>query len=143
MRMWLVTPKVLCRKHLLCEHADLHMLAKYLKDDRCLNNYIENGMIHTKQILDRHNDLKYAMLDRDYNHDSPLVMSPDTLVQSIRLGLECYINKLNSFKILHNRCEECKKRIDRYWQHYTGLTFDNDTEKNKRYFYLTDSLCSL
>jgi hypothetical protein len=27
MRMWMVPPKVMCRKHLLGEHVEIHMLA--------------------------------------------------------------------------------------------------------------------
>lgn len=32
MRMWMVDPKIMCRKHLLGEHLELHMLAG------CINN---------------------------------------------------------------------------------------------------------
>lgn len=34
MRMWVVNPKILCRKHLLGEHVELHMATGHLQRGR-------------------------------------------------------------------------------------------------------------
>jgi hypothetical protein len=74
--MWLVDPKIMCRKHLLGEHVEMHMLAKSILAGKSLAGYVAKGLIDTTQIQSRHDALAQEMLARGYKHNSPLVVPP-------------------------------------------------------------------
>ena len=45
MRMWMVPPSKMCRKHLLGEHVELHMIAACLRLGKSIRGYVETGLI--------------------------------------------------------------------------------------------------
>lgn len=75
MRIWDVDPKVLCRKHLLGEHRELHALWVIISQNK-------KGYSHhpeTKRwvgklaaLYERHERLVLEMERRGYKHNSPL-----------------------------------------------------------------------
>ena len=104
MRMWMVNPKILCRKHLLGEHGEIH------KHRHCFEKgyRIEGrrGQIEPNVMQKRHDELAKEMIARGMNHKSPY-KQPD---------LSCYnlngfvVDKNSSLELLMNRCEECRIR---------------------------------
>lgn len=103
MRMWLVDPAYMCRKHLLGEHVELHMLVATIQKRKCsLQGYVDNKLIDTTKIQHRHNELVEEMKKRGYNHKSPL-----TYVDCIRVG-ENIIDIQESHKELMRRCKDCE-----------------------------------
>lgn len=72
MRMWNVEPKIICRKHLLGEHVELHMLVGSINKGKSLHGFAVDRLIEPKKIVERHEQLVAEMQRRGYNHSSPL-----------------------------------------------------------------------
>jgi len=107
LRQWNVNSKLLCRKHLLGEHVELHMFVACLNLKRSIKKYIETGLVEVHTIQKRHEELVEEMKRRGYNHQSPLpIFSP------------VFVGKINveqNEKELARRCESCRNRIgERY-----------------------------
>ena len=102
MRMWGIDPKKLCRKHLLGEHVEMHMFAGTIKKGISITGYLENGLVDPSTILARHEVLAKEMVERGYNHNSPLDF-PLTLESAV---VDVKANRDD----LRKRCPECKKR---------------------------------
>ena len=100
--MWLVDPQVMCRKHLLGEHLDMHTLVGTIARGKSLAGYVAKGLIDTTQIQSRHDALAQEMLARGYYHHSPLVMPPVAAMGRV--------DSLASVKELARRCELCASR---------------------------------
>ena len=101
MRMWDVDPKLLCRKHLLGEHVEMHMFAGTIKKGISIQGYIDNGLVNPFWITLRHEQLAEEMTKRGYNHQSDLDFS------SYKLKLIPVDVEKNKGE-LRNRCVECK-----------------------------------
>lgn len=75
MRIWDLPPKILCSKHLLGEHLELHCIWTILTEGR-------KGYSHhpetlrwkgkLKALYNRHDELVKEMKSRGYNHKSDL-----------------------------------------------------------------------
>ena len=50
MRMWMVNPEILCRKHLLGEHVELHMLVGWIIKGKSIQGYLDT--VNIKKSLD-------------------------------------------------------------------------------------------
>ncbi|MHC4725460.1 MAG: pyrimidine dimer DNA glycosylase/endonuclease V [Planctomycetota bacterium] len=53
MRMWMVNPAVMCKKHLLGEHVECHMLVGHLQRKRRITNYIKLNLLQPKSLRER------------------------------------------------------------------------------------------
>lgn len=78
MRVWNeISPRRLCRKHLLGEHVEIHSLwAIYEKGSNGYRNHPETKRWrdNRKRLALRHNLLADEMRRRGYNHKSPLLL---------------------------------------------------------------------
>ena len=72
MRMWMVDPSLLCRKHLLGEHVECHMFVGTINKNISIKGYIEKGLCEPDKLEFRHNQLSEEMIKRGYNHLSEL-----------------------------------------------------------------------
>ena len=109
MRMWMISPALLCRKHLLGEHAECHMLAAAIRDGRKLDGYARNGLIEPTSLYDRHVRLATEMRERGYKHDSPLMpLELCYLPADVR---HARVISAESAGELFHRCPECRKRM--------------------------------
>lgn len=72
MRMWMVNPSFLCRRHLLGEHVELHMLAGSILRGKRLDGFVSKGLLQPEAIGERHCALAAEMGRRGYSHQSPL-----------------------------------------------------------------------
>ena len=75
MRIWDLSPDILCRKHLLAEHRELHAIWSILTQGK--KGYSQHpetrrwrGKLHALYL--RHQDLVGEMTRRGYKHQSPL-----------------------------------------------------------------------
>jgi ribosomal protein L44E len=101
--MWLVAPEKMCRKHLLGEHLELHMLAGCLEKGKNIRGFIEHGFVDPSLLLRRHEQVVKEMERRGYNHCSPIGNLPrDTEKGHIDSGA----NRVE----LCRRCAECRGR---------------------------------
>lgn len=102
MRMWMVDPKILCRKHLLGEHGEIHkhrhnFIKRHRMDGRM-------GQIEPEAMESRHNALAEEMLSRGYNHQSPFEQPDTSYLPEMKVNVE------ESLIDLLSRCPECKMR---------------------------------
>lgn len=105
MRMWKVHPSMLCNKHLLGEHVEMHMFAGALRCGKSMKGYIEKDLLEPQNIKQRHDDLAEEMIRRGMHHMTPLFSSHAN-------GLPDHnIDAQNSIEELMRRCVDCKTRI--------------------------------
>jgi hypothetical protein len=102
--MWGINPKLLCRKHLMGEHVEMHMFVGTLNKNKSLKGYIDKGLVVVQDIKKRHDILAKEIVKRGFNHQSP-----------IQLNIPLYeagkINITDNIEDLSSRCEKCKERI--------------------------------
>jgi len=105
MRMWMIDPQLLCRRHLLGEHCESHMLVGTLKRGKSIQGHLDRGQLEPTQLQERHTALADEMLKRGMNHQSPLepidVSAFDTN----------YVDAEESKRELQRRCPDCCRRI--------------------------------
>ena len=104
MRMWNVDPDVMCRQHLLGEHAELHMFAGTIAAGKRLDGYLDNGLVEPANIHTRHDELVVEMKRRGMRHQSPL---PQPDVSAYGPGA---IDPEASLGALVGRCARCSAR---------------------------------
>ena len=80
MRIWDISPKYLCRKHLLGEHRELHGLWNILTKHKGKGGYSQHPETRRwigklKALYCRHESQVIEMRKRGYKHLSPLEMS--------------------------------------------------------------------
>ena len=105
MRMWMVDPKKMCRKHLLGEHVEIHMMVGTLLKGRSIDGFLERGLLEPQSARQRHDALAAEMQARGYTHRSPLPQFPCFKCLA-RVELE------RSESELAARCPDCRKLIE-------------------------------
>jgi hypothetical protein len=75
MRIWDVPPDKLCRNHLLGEHSELHAVWTILTEGR--QGYANHPEVirwrgKLKALYSKHEEIVNEMLERGYQHNSPL-----------------------------------------------------------------------
>lgn len=110
MRMWMVDPKVLCNKHLLGEHGEIHKHHhNFVKQHNIAKRISPVVQIEPQSMQSRHDVLAKEMLRRGMNHQSPFEQ-PDISYLTIA---ERYtvVDVQNSLRDLSSRCPECANKI--------------------------------
>ena len=108
MRMWMVDPRIMCRKHLLGEHVEAHMFFGCITRNKNLSGYINNNLLEIQSLFFRHIELSQEMEDRHYNHKS--VMNLGAYLDHYKNYENVKIDKERSLADLLSRCPECRKR---------------------------------
>lgn len=109
--MWMVDPRVMCNKHLLGEHSEIHMFIGVLKRKKKIDGYIKNNLLEISSILIRHQRIVEEMISRGIRHNSPLdfdVNIYDYLPQEYK---DYKIDRIKSLKEIRSRCHDCSKKI--------------------------------
>lgn len=107
MRMWMVDPALLCRKHLIGEHGEIHKHRhNFVKMHSIFRRF---GQIEPLAMKKRHDELVIEMLNRNFNHQSPYEMPDLSYLSERDRNGKVEINK--SIEELKNRCSECCARI--------------------------------
>jgi hypothetical protein len=105
--MWMVDPRIMCRQHLLGEHAEIHMFIGTISRGDSVQGYLEKGLLEIHNLYNRHDELVREMKRRNYRHDSAMSMK---WKQARILGS---IHKDKNLKQLISRCSRCKERYER------------------------------
>jgi hypothetical protein len=103
MRMWMVNPKIMCRKHLLGEHVELHMFVGTILLNKALTGCVENGLVEVHNIKSRHASLVDEMEFRGMKHKSPLKDFTEE-----HLG---EVDRESSLEDLLSHCPECLSKF--------------------------------
>lgn len=106
MRMWMVDPTIMCRKHLLGEHVELHMMAAHLVLGRKVDGFVAHNCVQPSSIGSRHEELAAEMTRRGYKHASPLQQPAIAEHQHP----EAKVGVASALTDLLDRCEECADR---------------------------------
>ena len=62
----------MCRKHLLGEHVELHMLLGSLRRGKNIDGFLAGKLVDPRRMFRRHEELVLEMERRGYRHASPL-----------------------------------------------------------------------
>ena len=109
MRIWDVNPKLLCRKHLLAEHRELHGLWNILTKHKGKGGYSHHPETlrwvgKNRALYNRHELLVKEFIKRGYKHLTPL----DKKLAKGKNKQDVFINTLAEQKILlKNKPCEC------------------------------------
>lgn len=106
MRMWMVNPAQMCRRHLLGEHVECHMFLGTLKRGISVQGYFDHNCFEPASLEQRHRELADEMLRRGYNHQSPLAVP----VELIAPLIERRIDRVKAEAALFTRCAQCRER---------------------------------
>jgi hypothetical protein len=108
MRIWDLSPNLLCRNHLLGEHRELHAIwSIIINDKKGYSHHPEVLRWHgkLKVLYNRHEKLVEEMTRRGFNHNSPLDINQATgePVQDV------FVDSIEEQKrILKNKNCECR-----------------------------------
>ena len=100
----MVDPQIMCRNHLLGEHAEIHMFVWNIDRKHSVKGYITKGLLETHNLYDRHEELAHELKRRGYKHNSKL---DEKWKRARKAGS---IDKKKSLKDLLDRCAKCRKR---------------------------------
>ncbi len=103
----MVDPKLLCRKHLLGEHGELHKFVPSFKKKRSVTG--RKGQIELSKYKERHDELAQEMVRRGYEHNSPIEVPDFSYLP--REQFEAVVDQKKSLSDLCERCSECRKLI--------------------------------
>ena len=110
MRMWMIEPELLCDKHLLGSHGEIHKHRHNFVKKHKMNGRISPIVqIEPAEMGNRHDILAREMIRRGMNHKSPYEQPDISYLpedqQNCKVDLE--ISKAD----LIERCGNCKGRI--------------------------------
>ena len=107
----MVDPRVLCNKHLLGEHGEIHKHRhNFVKGHKVTGRLTPIIQIEPASMQRRHDELAEEMLRREMNHQSPFEQ-PDLSKYGSEV-LEARVDPECSLRDLRERCEACRLKID-------------------------------
>ena len=115
MRMWMTDPAMMCRKHLLGEHVELHMASAWIARGRRIDGWVNNNCLEPRAIARRHKALAREMMRRGYKHASPLAQPAVAKHQCPTAR----VDRDAAAKELRRRCLDCTRLSLDCW---TGCT---------------------
>ena len=104
MRVWMVDPRIMCRQHLLGEHAEIHMFIGTINKGRSVKGYLEKGLLEVHSLYKRHEELAKEMRRRKYRHLSTIDYKWKWIK---KLGS---VDKKKNLEQLIDRCLKCRER---------------------------------
>lgn len=112
MRMWLCDPKILCRKHLLGEHVEMHMFVGTLLKKKSIIGYLYNNLFEPAMLSTRHKQLVEEMKNRGMNHQSEISFDDAFLAyENIQPWYRTWtVERDSALKDLLSRCPSCLER---------------------------------
>jgi len=106
--MWMIDPRVLCRKHLLGEHGEIHKHRHNFVKHHSVAKRVELGQIEPASMEARHDALAIEMIQRGYNHKSPYEQPDISYLPEDQQNFT--VDVARSIADLVGRCPECAKR---------------------------------
>lgn len=101
MRMWMIDPRRMCRKHLLGEHGEIHKHRHNFVKGHSIAG--RRGQIEPEAMQDRHDVLAAEMARRGFRHTSPYAQ-PDLAAYDLAGFV---VDRAASERDLRGRCVEC------------------------------------
>ena len=96
-------PRIMCRQHLLGEHAEIHMFIGTISRGNSVKGYLEKGLLEVHSLYNRHDELVKEMKRRNYRHNSEISKK---WKEARILGS---IDRKKNLKQLISRCSRCRE----------------------------------
>ena len=106
MRMWMLPPEGMCRKHLLGEHVELHMLLGNMRRGKSIEGFLSGGLVDPQQLFARHEELVTEMTRRGFKHTSSIDACECASLAAQYAGRTSISIAANAAE-LHRRCPDC------------------------------------
>jgi ABC-type phosphate transport system auxiliary subunit len=100
----MVNPRIMCRQHLLGEHAEIHMFIGAINRGKSVKEYLQKRLLEVHNLYNRHEELVEEMKRRGYMHCSDL---DEKWRFAEKRG---FIDRKKSFNELVKRCSRCNYR---------------------------------
>jgi hypothetical protein len=124
--MWMIDPKILCDKHLLGEHGEIHKHRhNFVKQHKMTKRIFPVTQIEPSAMGRRHDELAAELLRRGMNHKSPFEQ-PDISYLPVDQQL-AVVDPIYSLKDLRHRCSACAERIDYMFDESIDLEWEEHT----------------
>lgn len=118
----MVNPKMLCRKHLLGEHGEMHKhLPSFRKGHKVDGRFNPVVQIQFQGYEERHMELAIEMISRGYNHLSPIVDIPD-FKNTYPQYWDKKVNIEANIKELIGKCPDCLNQLCEWLSKYEVTT---------------------
>jgi hypothetical protein len=106
MRMWFIDPKLMCRKHLLGEHFEIHKHKhNFVKKHNMAGRLKYPSQIDPARMELRHDEIVKEMTVRGMNHKSDYEQPDVSYLPKAKIDIEYNLIDLAC------RCEECATKI--------------------------------
>lgn len=110
MRMWMIEPHLLCNRHLLGEHGEIHKFRKSFEKGISIRGRIHPVVqIEPLKMKMRHDSLAREMTARGMNHRSPYEQPDLSAYTETELGVT--VDTDQSKEDLRLRCKDCCERL--------------------------------
>jgi hypothetical protein len=106
MRMWGIDTKLMCDRHLLGEHVEMHMFVGCIKKRMSLDGYTKNRLVRIDKIIECHDEIVEEFGRRGFSHKSPIGAFDYDYLTCLG-GIDISKN----LRELEKRCQNCRKRI--------------------------------
>ena len=110
MRMWMLPTAGMCRRHLLGEHVELHMLLGSLRRGKNIDGFLAGGLVDPQCIFARHQELVAEMTRRGFKHNSSLDEHECAKLAAGFAGRAAIDTAANA-RDLCQRCPDCASRM--------------------------------
>lgn len=102
----MIDPTIMCRRHLLGEHVEIHMFVGSINKGINMGQYVTKGLLEFDSLRSRHAALVKEMKARGYKHSSPLAR-----VRIIPKVQRVTVDRAESIRELLVRCPECRANV--------------------------------
>jgi len=109
----MIDPRIMCDKHLLGEHGELHKFLKSWEKQVSIQGRIQNNSIEPISYKSRHDLLAREMVLRGMNHQSPIEQPDFSYLPPDHLNYK--VDTRESRKLLVTRCQRCRARAYELW----------------------------
>jgi hypothetical protein len=104
--MWMINPALLCNKHILGEHGEIHKHRhNFVKKHKMAGRMVYPSQIDPHRQQERHDLIAEEMTRRGMNHKSPYEQPDTSHLPAAEIDLD------HNLKDLSDRCEGCRERI--------------------------------
>jgi len=111
-RQWHTPTSIMCRKHLLGEHVEHHMLLGTFRKKKSVSGFIKNNCLEPISLKERHDEIVAEMIKRGYNHKSDLDFSLSDIDYLSWDEQTTIIDRESSLKDLISRCKDCNNNAN-------------------------------
>lgn len=109
MRMWMLPPDQLCRRHLLGEHGEIHKFRhSFEKRHNMAGRLAPVVQIAPQHMQARHDALAAEMVRRGFCHQSPYLQPDVSHLPAVEVDID--YNRAD----LSARCAECAQLLETY-----------------------------